>query len=550
VLHIGNYGGARLTDTVSQVFEVKEVSVPQFSKQACANNLASVTISDTSYDTYLVDFGDGTSQVKTQSKATVQHTYLQAGTYSVKVTGSYKGSVCSATATQEVTLLPPYKAPYLQSITVVKQGVSGEIQFDIKELQPGYIYIIERWQDPRINFQKIDTIRNITQNSISYLLKGINTSEAVWYLVRVADKCNSIKSSSNSNIASSIALDAKSGNEQVILNWQSMPGAQQYEVYRNNARIATLSNNIATYNDSGLNCGQNYSYHIKGIYADGSTSISASQNVQVNSSATPAAPFLVASFNLKNHIELSINIPQGKTAQKFEIQRSINGASYGPLATVQKSEFTDNLSSLTPVCYRATFTDPCNNTSEVSNVSCPIILKVQRDKDNSVKLNWTNYIGFAGGGLKYTVELLDANGNVVNSYNAPGNTYTDQVLSNDLQVLHYRIKATTGSGKDVTYSNLEKIEQDLQLFIPSAFTPNGDGLNDVLEIKGTFIDTYTIKIYNSIGSVVFESTNPTINWDGTYHGKMLPVGAYAYEINVKTSFGATKRRTGTVTLLR
>ncbi len=550
VLHIGNYGGTRLTDTVSQVFEVKELPALQFSNKACANNTVSVTISDKNYDSYLVDFGDGTNEVKSQPNSTVQHKYIKQGTYTIKVTGSYNGAVCSTTATQEVTLLQPYKAPYLQNLTVTKQAASGEVLFDIKELQPGYMYIIERWLDPKISSQRIDTIKNVSQSSISHLVKGINTSEAARYLIRVADQCNSITSNSNSNSIGSLTLDAKSGNEQAILNWQTTLSPVKYEVYRNNTLITTINSTASTYTDNGLSCGQTYSFYIKGIYADGSTSVSASQNVQVSSSAAPPAPDLLASFNLKNQVELTLSIPQGKTAQKYEIQKSINGADFKLLSTVQKPQFTDNLSSLTPVCYRATFIDPCNNTSQISNVSCPIILKAQKEKDNSVKLTWTNYTGFSGSNVQYVVELVDGTGNVASTYSTTGNTYTDRALSKSLQILQYRIKATSSTSQQVTYSNLEKIEQDLQLFIPSAFTPNGDGLNDVLEIKGQFIDSYTLKVYNSLGNVIFESSDNTVKWDGTYQGKLVPVGAYAYEISVKTSFGVTKRKTGTVTVLR
>ncbi|WP_299824539.1 gliding motility-associated C-terminal domain-containing protein [uncultured Pontibacter sp.] len=545
-----NENNGNQTQLFEKTYTVKAAqAAPAFTATACANNAISVTITGATYDSYTIDFGDGTN-LAGQPNVPVAHTYADAGSYTITVTGRYTGSACSATETKQVTTLAAYKQPYIQNLLVRQQGETGEIQFDLQALQTGYMYIIERWQDPRVNFQKLDTIRNVSQSNISYTLRNVNTAEGVWYLIRVADACGSTISSSNSNIISSIALEATAGNEQATLTWSAMPGATQYEVYRNNTRIATLNSNITTYTDQGLSCGQNYTYYIKGIGADGSTSTSAQQNVQVTSSTIPAAPSMVASFNLNNEVELSISLPQNKVAQKADIRRSINGAAFQNLASVQQLQYTDALTPLQPVCYNVTYTDPCNNTSEVSSSVCPIILRATRQADGAIELTWTPYIGFPAGVQQYTVELLDESGNVAFYYVATGTTFSDRTLSDKIQVLRYRIRAISNAGSEVTYSNTVEFEQDLELYIPSAFTPNNDGLNDVFEIKGRFIQGYNLKIYNSLGNVIFTSDGSSTNWDGSYNGKQLPAGAYAYEITVKTNFGTTKRRTGTITLLR
>lgn len=70
--------------------------------------------------------------------------------------------------------------------------------------------------------------------------------------------------------------------------------------------------------------------------------------------------------------------------------------------------------------------------------------------------------------------------------------------------------------------------------IPNAFTPNGDGINDVWKIR--YLDTYNnceIDIYNRYGEHVFHSTGYATPWDGRYKGKPLPVGAYTYIVNTK-----------------
>ncbi len=67
------------------------------------------------------------------------------------------------------------------------------------------------------------------------------------------------------------------------------------------------------------------------------------------------------------------------------------------------------------------------------------------------------------------------------------------------------------------------------IWAPNAFTPNGDGLNDVFQFYGTHhLSTLDYYIYNRLGEVVFEGKLPTDVWDGTYQGKPCPWGVYGW----------------------
>jgi gliding motility-associated-like protein len=73
------------------------------------------------------------------------------------------------------------------------------------------------------------------------------------------------------------------------------------------------------------------------------------------------------------------------------------------------------------------------------------------------------------------------------------------------------------------------------LFVPNVFTPNGDGNNDYFQIYGpgannNYMPFFSIKIFDRIGELVYESSDPTFRWDGTYKGKLLLPGVYVYEI--------------------
>ncbi len=92
-------------------------------------------------------------------------------------------------------------------------------------------------------------------------------------------------------------------------------------------------------------------------------------------------------------------------------------------------------------------------------------------------------------------------------------------------------------------------------FIPNAFTPNGDGLNDVFGVipRLDYINQYRISIFNRWGQMIFETTDLNLGWDGTYQGEACPAGAYVYRI-VYNDFGMgtqeTKVMEGTVMLVR
>jgi gliding motility-associated-like protein len=71
--------------------------------------------------------------------------------------------------------------------------------------------------------------------------------------------------------------------------------------------------------------------------------------------------------------------------------------------------------------------------------------------------------------------------------------------------------------------------------VPDVFTPNGDGINDIIYVKGWGIeDLISFQIFNRWGELVFETSDVSIGWDGTYKGKIQSADTYAYVIKAKT----------------
>lgn len=86
--------------------------------------------------------------------------------------------------------------------------------------------------------------------------------------------------------------------------------------------------------------------------------------------------------------------------------------------------------------------------------------------------------------------------------------------------------------------------------VPTAFSPNGDGENDVLSVLGQGIAAMTFKIYNRYGQLVFESDVQEEGWNGTQNGKELNPGTFVYTLEVLFAEGGLEVYTGNVTLVR
>ena len=89
-----------------------------------------------------------------------------------------------------------------------------------------------------------------------------------------------------------------------------------------------------------------------------------------------------------------------------------------------------------------------------------------------------------------------------------------------------------------------------QFFIPNAFTPTNDHINDFFDGKGQGFVEYEMEIYNRWGEHIFTSNVYGRGWPGIYKGKDVQMGVYVYKFKLKTPVGIEYRYQGRVTLLR
>jgi len=88
------------------------------------------------------------------------------------------------------------------------------------------------------------------------------------------------------------------------------------------------------------------------------------------------------------------------------------------------------------------------------------------------------------------------------------------------------------------------------VFFPNAFTPNGDGRNDVFAAMGAQVKTFEMRIYNRWGEKVFETNNFLEGWNGEFKGTPQPVAVYVYYASVTLLNNTTQKYKGSLTLIR
>ena len=145
-------------------------------------------------------------------------------------------------------------------------------------------------------------------------------------------------------------------------------------------------------------------------------------------------------------------------------------------------------------------------------------------------------------------EIIDwswdlGNGALVNEVNAR-NTYVSPAA------YPITLKITNAVGCEAVNTQILDVEKGFRVAMPSAFTPNLDGLNDYFRPTLENIVSMYLVIYNKYGSVVFETNDLDGEWDGSLNLTPLPQDSYLYEITYEAESGIFRTSRGKVAMLR
>jgi gliding motility-associated-like protein len=94
------------------------------------------------------------------------------------------------------------------------------------------------------------------------------------------------------------------------------------------------------------------------------------------------------------------------------------------------------------------------------------------------------------------------------------------------------------------------IEDPNNFYVPNAFSPNDDGNNDFLFVRGRNIDQLSFTVYDRWGQRVFETHNINEGWDGRYNGEQMENAVFVYYLTLTYTDGKTETKKGNISLIR
>jgi gliding motility-associated-like protein len=166
-----------------------------------------------------------------------------------------------------------------------------------------------------------------------------------------------------------------------------------------------------------------------------------------------------------------------------------------------------------------------NANPESSSMKNPVIAFTSTSIGDNLTYEWN-----AGDGTTYNIPEFT-------------HTYADSG--------YYRVEllVTNAYGCTDRFENQVFISPKYAIHIPGAFTPNGDGLNDVFQVHGNGVKEYSIWIYDRWGALVFFSNNIDQSWDGKIGGVPANRGIYVYHTYFKDENDEVSEKTGSINLL-
>ncbi|QKG51764.1 gliding motility-associated C-terminal domain-containing protein [Hymenobacter sp. BRD67] len=528
-----------------------------YSLLPCVNNTALLIIGDHYFDQYFAQVNNGPRIGPLYSGRQI---FLPAAPGStVTVTGSFLATgLCEASVSQVVPALPASLPALVLSRLTITGSLPGSIQLAFSGLLAPYEYSLE--QAAAGSSGSFKQLAMLSAGAGSLALTG---ATAGVYRLRRRDVCHT--DSAFSAPVPTIVLSGASLNNVNTLTWQTAGPVDTYTLLRDGKPLTTLAASATSYVDAAVTCGTSYTYELQAIVARSSQSVSNDVPVQTRSTLAPPAPLLNASFDLSNRLVLTASLPGGGALPTggqilYSRQGGPAATDFGPVPTAtdtlhDPAALADLLA--TPPCYTARLLDVCGNTSPTSPPTCPSLLTVAAvDPEGlTARLSWTAFRGpgSPAAGVSYRVISVAADGTVL-ATSAPTTalSYLDPAPPTDRQVLRYRIEAS-GAGLPagtVSYSNVASLARQPRVVVPNAFTPNGDGLNDVLELKGRYLTSFTFVVVDRNGQEVFRATDRSQTWDGTIQGHAPVNGAYVWRFTMREETGQNFSQTGTVTILK
>ena len=539
----------------SDTIKIRAVSdnKPIFKINYCKDRLIKLIFSEENlYDKYIINYGDGSPEDTINSNEVPEKQYLNDSEKTITVKGSYNFAPCKSTTTTTVFPQQNLSLPRVDTVrTTNLSKEEGSIQ--IKLNAPSYFGYQIYLSSDEVTYNLVDSV-NVATGDTTITLTQLNTLENSYcFYFTTYDFCGNTKTS---DTLCSISLLAQAENNQNNINWNTYPHENKITNYTllKNKNLFTINKSDTSFTDTTVICANNYCYT---IYTNANTTSNTLifSNTNCVESISTDTPLPIEDFQSSvldsQSVVLNWKSPLPDYVFATTIQHSTNGNSFTNLATTSNfdSTYVHNSTFVnSPMCYIIDYTDVCGNKSNdnQSDSTCTVFLQVKKLQDTQYQLSWTDYLGY--GSKTYTIQYLDKNGNAVTEIPvSEGLSYLDNSPLETFQKLRYRIKVTSNNNQ-ISYSNIVAFELKSRIFIPNAFSPDGDGLNDFFKPDTRFIESYTLSVFDRWGELIFYEQNSQNGWDGSYNGSTAASGTYVFLLEGVDFYGNTINKKGTVTV--
>ncbi|MEX0966963.1 MAG: gliding motility-associated C-terminal domain-containing protein [Bacteroidia bacterium] len=240
--------------------------------------------------------------------------------------------------------------------------------------------------------------------------------------------------------------------------------------------------------------------------------------------------------------------------KSYRLGRSLNGSEEQSIGTFNSMTLnyidTDVQTSETPYYYTVKTENLCNSTL-LSSTHNSILLDGGKQDDAGMNLSWNGYHGWEQGVARYEIHRKL---NEETSYKLYRQNVQDTVRQLDVGLdgytQCYRIRAIeNGTDQEASWSNTICGNFEPVVYIPTAFSPDGDFINDTFEVTSSNHKYISMKIYNRWGEEVFNEVGLNPAWDGFHKDKLAAEDVYIYSIEVENNRDRFNY-SGTLTLIR
>jgi len=560
ILQLVSRGSGAVACDIMQVF-----NPPNFTAKTCSSRKVQVTIPNDSttkdYDEFTINWGGGvTTKVVKSTNMVASYSYPATdNTANITVTGSVAGQSLNCPKPAVALLL---SSTNLSAVAIRKVTVRNDGFVDV--LIKGSQGATAEVQIKNVGGTFSNTGQLMTSNDTSTItVRNIDALKNTYcFRLSANDGCDNAATTSNE--VCSTNLDVMARNGQNDLTWQEFPVTtgnstfQAYRFTRNGVSLGMAITNRTTITqpDRNVVCNEQFCYQLTATLSGGAESVSPLRCVKAISDEIPSLVqnAFVSVLEDEQKIEIRADQPStGVTPAKFKtiFLRVENGSDDFREVAVKDNTYTfqdDNANPATKsYCYKIQYENSCGNRSQLTAPICSIHLY---SKTNTT-VDWTPESPFLTPINRYELEILDEQGGSVGQIPMGANTTFDPSVYNpDQQLFRYRILSYAQGTPRNSYSNFYVFTRDPVVFIPDAFSPNGDSVNDSFTAKGQFVDKSRLIVYNRWGQVLYETSNAAQGWDGNINGQPAVEGTYVYRLEITDSLGQNFVRTGTLLLAR